>query len=40
MRRDVQAADKRKLQNRIKNSKPGTIKVKNEKSKKIVAELE
>jgi WD repeat and SOF domain-containing protein 1 len=40
LRRAVQDADKRKLSNRIKHSAPGTVEVKPERKRKIVAELE
>jgi WD repeat and SOF domain-containing protein 1 len=40
MRRAVQDADKRKLNNRIKHSAPGSVTVKPERKKKIVAEVE
>jgi WD repeat and SOF domain-containing protein 1 len=40
MRRIVQDSDKRKLQRRIQHSAPGSINVKPERKKKIVAELE
>eukprot|EP00882_Tetradesmus_deserticola_P008927 GHRQ01009417.1.p1 GENE.GHRQ01009417.1~~GHRQ01009417.1.p1 ORF type:complete len:450 (+),score=192.11 GHRQ01009417.1:122-1471(+) len=40
MRRIVQDSDKRKLQRRIQHSAPGSITVKPERKKKIVAELE
>jgi WD repeat and SOF domain-containing protein 1 len=36
----VQDADKRKLTNRIKHSAPGSVTVKPERKKKIVAEVE
>jgi WD repeat and SOF domain-containing protein 1 len=39
-RRKVQEADNRKLQNRIKHSKPGSITVKPERKKKIIAQVE
>ncbi|KIY94371.1 WD repeat and SOF domain-containing protein 1 [Monoraphidium neglectum] len=39
-RRKVQDADKRKLTNRIKHSAPGSVTVKPERKKKIVAEVE
>ncbi|KAF6252435.1 WD40-repeat-containing domain protein [Scenedesmus sp. NREL 46B-D3] len=40
MRRIVQDSDKRKLQRRIQHSAPGSITVKPERKKKVVAELE
>eukprot|EP00879_Flechtneria_rotunda_P030436 GHRR01033068.1.p2 GENE.GHRR01033068.1~~GHRR01033068.1.p2 ORF type:complete len:210 (+),score=83.19 GHRR01033068.1:1145-1774(+) len=40
VRRTVQAADKRKLQRRIQHSAPGSITVKPERKKKVVAEIE
>ncbi|GMH38452.1 hypothetical protein BSKO_06336 [Bryopsis sp. KO-2023] len=40
LRRVIQAADNKKLENRIKHSKPGTVKRVSERKKKIVAELE
>ncbi|MEW5309648.1 MAG: hypothetical protein WDW38_001521 [Sanguina aurantia] len=39
-RRAVQDADKRKLKRRIEHSAPGSVKVKAERKKKIIAELE
>eukprot|EP00201_Polytomella_parva_P011923 CAMPEP_0175058486 /NCGR_PEP_ID=MMETSP0052_2-20121109/11873_1 /TAXON_ID=51329 ORGANISM="Polytomella parva, Strain SAG 63-3" /NCGR_SAMPLE_ID=MMETSP0052_2 /ASSEMBLY_ACC=CAM_ASM_000194 /LENGTH=426 /DNA_ID=CAMNT_0016323869 /DNA_START=29 /DNA_END=1309 /DNA_ORIENTATION=- len=40
MRRTVQESDKKKLRRRIEHSKPGSITVKPERKKKILAELE
>lgn len=40
LRRTVQDADRRKQQRRIQHSAPGAVKVKPERKKKIVAELE
>ena len=40
MRRAVQESVRRKLSNRIKHSAPGSVKVKPERKKKIVAEVE
>lgn len=40
LRRTVQDADRRKQQRRIAHSAPGTVKVKPERKKKIVAEVE
>ena len=40
IRRAVTEADKRKLSNRIKHSAPGSIKVKPERKKKIIAQME
>ncbi len=39
-RRTIMDNDKRKLQRRIEHSAPGSIKVKPDRKKKIVAELE
>jgi hypothetical protein len=39
-RRTIQESDKRKLENRIKHSKPGSIKVPAERKKKIINQLE
>jgi len=40
LRRTVQDADRRKQQRRIQHSAPGAVKVRPERKKKIVAELE
>jgi WD repeat and SOF domain-containing protein 1 len=40
LRRTVQDAERRKQQRRIQHSAPGAVKVKPERKKKIVAELE
>ncbi len=40
LRRDMTDAERRKTQNRIAHSTPGTVKVKPARKKKIVAELE
>jgi WD repeat and SOF domain-containing protein 1 len=40
LRRVVQDADRRKQQRRIQHSAPGAVKVKTDRKKKIVAELE
>ena len=39
-RRTIQESDKGKLENRIKHSKPGSIKVPAERKKKIINQLE
>lgn len=39
-RRVIKQAEDRRLQNRIKHSAPGSVKVKPERKKKLVAELE
>ena len=36
----MQESDKRKLKNRITHSAPGSVKVKPERKKKVVAEVE
>lgn len=40
LRRTVEEADKRKLKRRIEHSAPGSVKVKPDRKKKIIAELE
>ncbi len=39
-RRVIQESDKRKLNNRIKHSAPGTVKPKADRKKKVLAEVE
>lgn len=39
-RRIMQDSEKRKLKNRIEHSAPGSVKVKPERKKKVVAEME
>lgn len=40
IRRTIQNSDKRKLERRIAHSKPGSIEVKADRKKKVIAELE